>query len=125
MLGRQSSEPSRPAQARSCRRTRSATCAGPGPSSRRRVPGGSSLTQSARMRWLEPRKSLRAYRLAEKVGMSDPLLVELVAQQHPENGESVPDAAPEPDLRGLVEVAGGDRDLADAQPFPHTLGDDL
>src|SRR5258708_34131004 len=62
---------------------------------------------------------------AEQGGAPDPLDVQLVGHQHSEHGEAVAHAAPEADLRGLLEIAGGDRDLADAHPLVDPLGDDL
>src|SRR5262245_47834143 len=97
----------------------------PGPSSTIRLAGGNARTQSARIRWLEPAKSLRTYRSAEEGGIPEPLLVQLEPDQHPEDGEAVADAAPEADLRGLVEVASGDGDLTEPNPLPHALRDDL
>ena len=49
----------------------------------------------------------------------------LEAGHHPEDREAVDARAPEVDLRGLVEVARHDRDLADAHVLPHARGDDL
>ena len=68
---------------------------------------------------------LRSGRRRRNRTAEEPFLLHLVAGEDAEHGEAVADAAAEADLRGLGEVAGLDRDLADAQPCEDPLGDDL
>src|SRR5947209_19679560 len=67
----------------------------------------------------------RPARIAENAVRPDALLVQLVEEHRLQDAEAVTEGAPESDLRGFVEIARRDRNLADAHPFGHTLGDDL